>query len=159
MNNLYSTFEMICHRVFKFLVDDFEFKVVSVERGPINVGVHITYQGQIAVQVSFEPAENAVFIYLIRLLDGKLPEYPVKYPKNSFYLDELIDLKSPSFKVEQSTIGEPTSPPKLQAILEQYANALRCIGKDILRGDPKVFLQLEQARKNRKGKFQGTSRY
>ena len=146
MNNLYKTFEKQCHQIFQFLVDDFGFKIVSVERGPANVGVHITYQGRSAVQVSFEPAEDAVFVYLIRLLDGKIPDYPLKYPTNAFYLDELIDLKSPSLKIARKNVGKPLSSQELEAILKQYANALRRIGADVLRGDSGAFVQLEQAR-------------
>lgn len=150
MNDLYNTFEKLCRRTFQFLVDDFGFKVAAVERGPVNVGIHITYQGRSAVQVSFEPAENAVFVYLIRLLDGKIPEYPLKYPTNSFYLDELIDLKSPSLKVAQKGVGKLLSSRDLEAILKQYANALRQVGVDVLRGDARIFLQLEQMRKREK---------
>ena len=147
MNNLYNTFENLCRQTFQFLEDDFGFKIASVERGPVNVGIHITYQGRSAVQVSFEPRENAVFVYLIRLLDGKIPEYPLKYPMNSFYLDELINLKSPSLKVAQKGAGKLLSSRDLEAILNQYANALRQVGIDVLRGDPRIFLQLEQMRK------------
>lgn len=150
INNLYDTFERLCHKIFRFLVDDFGFKIVSAERGPINVGIHITYQGRIAVRVSFEPGENAVFICLIRLLDGKIPEYPLRYPRNSFYVDELIDLKSPSLRVEQKDIGEPPSSEDLEAILKRYASALRQLGEEALRGDADVFLQLERARKREK---------
>lgn len=147
MNDLYKTFETLCRRTFQFLVDDFGFRIVSVERGPANVGIHITYQDRSAVQVSLEPTENAVFVYLIRLLDGKIPEYPLKYPANSFYLDELIDLKSPSLKIERNDTGKPLSPRELKGILMQYANALRRVGVEVLRGNAEVFSQLEQARK------------
>jgi hypothetical protein len=146
MNDLYKTFENLCRQIFQFLVDDFGFKIVSVERGPANVGIHITYQGRSAVQVSFEPAENAVLVYLIRLINGKIPEYPLKYPTNAFYLDELVDLKSPSLKIARKGVGKPLSSQALEAILKQYADALRRVGADVLRGDSRAFSQLEQAR-------------
>lgn len=147
MNDLYKTFENLCRQTFQFLIDDFGFKIKSIERGPSNVGLQITYQGRIAIQVNLEPTENSVFVYLIRLLDGKIPEYPLKYPANSFYLDELIDLKSPSLKMERNNTGKPLSPQELKAILKQYANALRRLGVEVLRGNVGIFSQLEQARK------------
>jgi len=153
MKRSYSTFERLCRQTFQFLVDDFGFKLTSIERGPINVGIHITYKSPVtAVEVSFEPRENTLFVSLIRFVNGKMPEYLLKYPMNTFYVDELIDLKSPSLRVEQKKTSELLSSREVQAILKQYADALRQIGADVLRGDMRVFSELEKRRNVEKEK-------
>ena len=146
----YNIFEETCRQVFKPLIDQFNFKIISVDRGPINVGVHITYgNATTAMQASFEPQEEAIWLYLIRLTDGKIPEYPHKYPENAFYLEELLQVRAPNLQLRTQK-EQPLrlmTKENLKDTLERYVEALRTHASDVLMGDFRIFADIQKLRK------------
>ncbi len=144
--NTKNIFEKLCRKVFKFLEDEFDFEIVTSERD--SFGSYITYQNSTTgIRFSLEPKEGGMFILLSRLIDGKIPDYPIFVgsgtPLNSFYLDDLISLRAQSLKVEQE-IEELFNPNGLERVLVQYANILQQYAIDILKGDFQVFTELAE---------------
>jgi len=134
-------FEKLCKKIFKFLEDEFNFKLVNSEQE--SCGIYITYQNPTtAIRISLEPRGGGVFILMHRLINGKIPKYPIFIEAetllNSYYLDDLISLKAPSFKIEQQ-VEKISNHNEIERILVQYANALKHYAKDILKGDFQVF--------------------
>jgi len=133
-------FEKLCYDVFQFLIDEFGFKVVVTEWDPF--GTEIEYRNQTtSINIRFEPREYRVFVFFSQLVNNRSPEYADAM--NGFYLDDLIELRSPSPRVEQK-FHEAFTPRKLERILWQYATALRQHATDILKGDFRVFTTLAQ---------------
>ncbi len=140
MNDMNKRFEKLCDDVFQFLIDEFGFKVVATERDPF--GTEIEYRNQTtSITIRFEPREYRVFVFLSQLVNNRRPEYADAM--NGFYLDDLIELRSPSSRVEQK-FQEAFAPRKLERILSQYATVLRQHVIDILKGDFRVFTTLAQ---------------
>jgi len=147
MTVTYEVFKKQCKKIFQFLEDEFGFQIVASEQDLY--GMDITYQNSTtAIEIRFEPRENRIFILLMRLIKGELPNYPIfiknESEVNSFYLDDLIDLKTPSSKVKQKKFGDWLTSQDLENILIKYATVLKQYGTDILRGDFKVFSKLEK---------------
>lgn len=141
-------FEKLCYDVFQFLIDEFGFKVVATEWDPF--GTEIEYRNQTtSINIRFEPREYRVFVFLSQLVNNRCPEYADAM--NGFYLDDLIELRSPSSRVKQK-FQEAFTPAScfesraagLERILWQYATALRQHAIDILTGDFRVFTTLAQ---------------
>ncbi len=150
---MYDDFRELCRTLFRFLEEEYGFRVTE-EKSDV-FGSYITYRNTTtAVIISFEPREGGVFIRLYRLVDGKIPDYPVfVHPDtqlNMFYLDTLLEVRVPSLHVEQDPkeMAKP-SLSKLKEVLQQYAALLHLYANDILRGDFKVFEDLETIVKKR----------
>ncbi|MFN8471515.1 MAG: hypothetical protein U0822_04790 [Anaerolineae bacterium] len=150
---MYDEFQELCRTLFQFLEEEYGFRVTEA-KGDV-FGSYITYRNMAtAVMISFEPREGGVFIRLYRLVDGKIPDYPVFiYPDtqlNMFYLDTLLEVRAPSLRVEQDPkeMAKP-SLSKLKEVLQQYAALLHLYADDILQGDFKVFEELEKIVKKR----------
>ena len=98
----YESFEKETKRLFRFLETKYGFKIASIEKSPPNVGIHIVYLNPTtAVQVGYEPAENFIPVYLMRLVNGHLPKYPEEYSSNTFYLDRLFAVRAPNLVINQ----------------------------------------------------------
>ena len=91
-------FEKHCRRIFKPVLEDkFGFKIVAVEK--TDFGDYLTYQNATTgIKISYEPREGGIFVLLSRLIDGKMPEYPIHIEAatilNSFDLEDIISLKT-----------------------------------------------------------------
>lgn len=134
--------------IFSFLQSDFECSVSTIEDV---YQTKVVYQNETtATIISFEPRESHVFVLLSRLIDGNIPPYPIfikaETALNMFYLDDLINLRSPSWKIQQS---DNITEQNLERILTEYAKALKTYGQDVLNGDFTVFSDLEEIVKKR----------
>lgn len=106
--------------------------------------VEITYKNQTTgIKVSFEFRENQIFVYLIRLINEEIPAY-LDAPSRWFYLDNLVELRSPSTTLPRKEFGDWLTPDDINDILTAYASALKEYGEDVLRGDFSVFAELAQ---------------
>jgi len=127
----YKIFQEESQRLFRFL-ENYNLNLASVEEGPINVGTHLTYKSSlVAVQLGFEPQERLILVYLIKLKDKQIPTYPT----HTYYIDELIGIKSPSLKIPHQRSDAVLTRTGIIQVLSQYATFLRKYGKNILRGD------------------------
>jgi hypothetical protein len=93
-------------------------------------------------------------VSIYRLIDGKIPPYEIfikpETAVNSFYLGNILALRSPTTKIESKyiDIGKPTRE-ELEKALGPYANALENQAQDILQGDFSIFPELEKIVKRR----------
>jgi hypothetical protein len=147
---IYNDFEGECRRWFDFLETDFLFRIISLNKN--DVEANITYANETtAIDVRYELKDNLVFVYLIRLIDGKIPDFPLTIKTDTelykFDLDSLIHLRSASLAVDQKQFGYPFSQKDFEVILSRYSKALQKIGSDILKGDFTVFSELERSLK------------
>ena len=89
---------------------------------------------------------------LSRLINGKIPEYPIFVTRemtlHSYYLDDLVNLKMPDTPVRETT-EDPLDEREVKKLLAQGAAQLRELGGDILRGDFSVFDKLDKIVKAR----------
>ena len=138
MSNLYDIpklpriFTQKCLRKFGFLAD-YGCELTSIEEtGHI---VEITYKNQTTgIKVSFESRENDIFVYLIRLINGEIPAY-LDAPSRWFYLDNIINLRSPSTALPRKEFGCWLMPRDIDYFLTIYSDALKEFGEDVLLGD------------------------
>jgi hypothetical protein len=153
MKKLCKEFEDSCIRSFEFLIRNFGFKA---GRSKSELGnCYLTFMGEAAaIKVSFVPRDRGVVVLLYRLVDGKIPPYEIFIKPetiiNSFYLDNIIALRSPSTEIESNftNIGKPTSE-ELESALAANADALKNHAQDILQGDFSIFPELEKIVKQR----------
>ena len=142
MNKLQKQFEESCKRSFQFLMDEYGCQIVK--SGKHAAGAAMTYANSTTgVKVSLEPRENAIFVYLIQLRDGKIPAY-LDAPDGWVYLDAVLSLKNPNLKVRQKAFGDWLKPKDIDAVLAHYANALRTYGQEVLSGDFTIFKIIRQ---------------
>jgi len=134
MNN----FLIISNKAFQFLVDEFSFVVIKTESDPY--GTQILYQNSTtAVRIRFEHRENKLFVLLMRLINGKLPEYPIFIKSdtiiNSFYLDDIIDFYLQVSQNQEKINCNCPNNCELESIVLWSAASLKQFGRDILLGD------------------------
>lgn len=146
-----NDFEQLTIKHFKFLEGRFNCKYWTKRD---NYGDNVIYQNSTTgIKIRFEPRENHIFVMLMRLIEGKLPDYPIFIKAdtqiNLFYLDDLLELRSPSLKIKQKDLGDWINSIDLENLLAQYAKSLQQFGIDILQGDFTVFNELEQIVKRR----------
>lgn len=149
-----NTFIKLCKEIFKFLEEDFDFEIKSIEQDIY--GSYITYKNTTtAIRISFEPREGGMFILLSRLIEDKTPPYPVSIISltdiYSFYLDDLLSIRAPSQKIVQE-IEKLLFYDELENVMRQYAEVLKKYAGDILKGDFQVFGQLAEIVKKRSQK-------
>lgn len=146
-------FEQLCAKHFKFLIERYGFKKLKPDKDAY--GCRVTYIGKTTgVKVSYEYKDGGLFVLLARLINGKMPPYPVFVKPdsvlNQFYLEDIVAVKHPSFQLKQNfdDIVNPTLE-ELESSLSNYAEALQIYGQDILKGDFSIFSKLEERVKKR----------
>lgn len=99
-----------------------------------------------------------MFVDLIKLVNGKIPPYPIFIKPETelhwFDLKDLIYLRAPQLKIEQPPIDSLFKPRRnfekfIEKILIQYANSLEQYAIDVLKGDFRIFAELEKIVKKR----------
>lgn len=141
-----------CNEIFKFLENDYNFKVVDIKKDRY-IGSKIIYKNQTtAIQILFEFKECKVFVSLYRLINGELPQYKSlgEYDcdlNSRFGLDDLIKLRAAS-SIKQKFNPE-FSEKDLEILLLEYAKALRIYADDVLKGDFQVFDELAKIKARR----------
>jgi hypothetical protein len=131
-------------KAFSFLIDDFGFREKSLELD--NSGIRLVFcNSTTGVRISYEPREGGIFVMLIRLVDGKQPDYPIFIDEdtvlNYFDLQDLLSVRIPCFKENNFEIGKTNS--ELENYIKQIAKNLRTQAEDILKGDFLIFSELE----------------
>lgn len=151
MKKTFDTFEKECRKCFMFLEEEFDFKTPKRQR--MHLSSSLTYQNNTtAVEVSLEPLDGGVFVLLSRLVNGKIPEYPIFVTRDmalhSYYLDDLVGLKRPDTPVREAN-EDASDVREVKKALAQSAAQLRELGSDILKGDFAVFDRLDRIVKAR----------
>lgn len=132
VDEIYHVFRTACRQLFDFLERDYGFALVGA-RDLGALGISATYKNATTgVKVSLEPREKAVFVYIIKLSNGEIPQY-LNSPSNWLLLECLLSIRSPSSKLPPS--GEWLTPSDVGSRLSAYAAALESNATDMLRGD------------------------
>ena len=140
-----DVFEAFCSKHLNFLLDDFAFKVVSVEKD--NYGCFITCRNNTtALKASLCPLDGQIIICIYRIVDGKIPKYPLFFDRHAeflvFSLDTLSKLKTGKFILqEQKDLFDAKS---IERIVKEYAELLKQYGAEFLRGDFSILPQLKE---------------
>ena len=142
-----DVFERLSKNAFRFLEERFGCRVVAVERRAY--GTYIVYlNSTMGVRLSLQPREGGIFVDLVRLINGKIPEYPIfvksQDPLHWFDLEDLVGLRAPHLKIKQPPVGTLCRPKVLKEVLVKYANLLQRYASDVLKGDFKIFPRLEK---------------
>jgi hypothetical protein len=144
-------FLKLCREKFQFLVDEFEFRLVSTKT---EAGVHsVIFQNQTtAVGIYYEVRDSAVWVVLMRLFQGKKGKRRLPYDGDySHGLWAAVRLRASPEAVEEIA-GEVHTETDMERILSKNAAALRMHAADILRGDFGAFPDLGRvARERRRG--------
>lgn len=147
----FQAFEHACVKRLRFLEDDFQFQLEKIERETF--GVFIIYRNSsTAVRVSLEPREGGIFVLVCRLIDGKIPEYPIfvkpDTPVNCFYLDDIVRLKMGELP-SRPVVKQLLSPADVEATLIEISSLLREFAVDLLKGNFTIFADLDRVVKIR----------
>lgn len=106
--------------------------------------IRVTFKSDVSAMAVIRSVEfDRVEVELMRLVNGALPEYPIfvvdSVAVNTFYLDDLVALRSPDWPVGAGGLSEAS----VDRQLAEWAIALRQHGADFLAGDLSVLDQLE----------------
>ena len=152
-----SVFKSLCRKYFKYLENEYECTFTSKKDV---FGEHVIYRNHTtAIEINFVPRDAGMaYVWIIRLVDGKIVDNPVKIKSNSiltkFDLEDLLSIRAPSLKIERpleaSLMKSPFTVHEYENTIVQLAEALKCYAKDILSGDFKVFTRLEKIVKKRR---------
>src|SRR3989338_2997121 len=139
---IFRSFDDACKRTFKFLEAKYGCSVIEATTDPAES--HITYANDTtAVDIRYELKDNVIFVYLIRLRDGKLPAdlFQIRSGKliDRHEIGSLIELRCPSLRLAQSSFRYPFSKKDFEIILFRYADVLKKYATDILGGNFSVF--------------------
>ena len=150
MTKIDERYLSLFRKAFSFLIDDFGFREKSLELD--NLGIRLVFcNSTTGVRISYEPSEGDIFVMLIRLVDGKQPDYPIFIDEDTvlhyFDLQDLLSVRIPCLKEKNLKIGKTNS--ELENYIKQIAKSLRTQAEDILRGDFLIFSKLERIVKER----------
>ena len=121
-SDLQAVFIQKCLNRFEYL-SAYGFELADTTRD--RYGSEVTYKNQTTgVKVSFDVRENDISVYLIRLINGEIPDY-LDAPSRWFYLDNLVKLRSPATNVPRKKGGDWLTPDAIDRILSAYADLLR----------------------------------
>lgn len=145
-------FKQLSSKAFASACEDYNLKEFKFECD--GDGCYITFKNaQAAVRVSYEVREGEVFVLLYRLLNGELPPYEIfirpETVINSFYLDDVVTLKSPSAVLDLMLPVNEFTYDKLELKLCHAAKALKEYADDVMQGNFSCFADLEVIVKRR----------
>lgn len=153
LKHLYEKFETLAREAFRFLEDDYEFKLMQTTRDRYTL-VMLYQNTTTGIQVEFEPREDKIWLMLYRLVNGQLPKYKNVLDidsdmTNRFDLDTLIEFKAPWFLAARKAQRTALSEYNMQSSLVETATALRQYGEDILNGNFTDFADLGRLKQER----------
>lgn len=147
-----DVFIKLCKKTFIFLEKDFGCKIIREEK--VSVEAYVTYQNNTtAVLLTFSPRDGGIFLDLIRLVNGIIPdniyEFSQNLTLNSFDLSNVLLIRDPEFEIERPSFDELFKEKVIKSVLNQKAYVLKTYASDILKGDFSIFPQLEKIVKER----------
>ena len=152
-----SEFQAIAIRAFRFLEKEYGFRLVGPEKS--NSRCQLTYlNATTGVAINYEYREQCIFVTLYRLIDGKLVKNPICYQDGSpwygYGLSDVVQLRSPDDLLKPLDEYEDTSEfcqgkRGFRLYVTSFAKNLQNHASDILKGDFRIFEQLEDIVKDR----------
>ena len=140
-----DVFEALFSKHLAFLMNDFAFKVISVEKD--NYGCFITCRNKTtALKASLCPLDGQIAVSIYCIVDDKIPKYPIFFDAHAdflvFSLDTLSKLKTGKFiQQSQKDLFDVNG---IERIVKEYAELLKQYGVEFLRGDFSILPQLKE---------------
>lgn len=154
-------FDVIAKEEFKFLELNFECKLQKCKKE--DWGYELVYLNKTtAVKVTYEFQEAYIFIMLYRLVDGTLIENPGNIKENTtlngYGLDDVINYYDPSSLIKPIyQYGEDSDyydqKKGLMLYVNAFANNLKKFGTEVLKGDFRIFKELDKVVKDRANRY------
>jgi hypothetical protein len=145
-----------CKKNFEFLVDEYNFKIVTKDYTKFSD--YIVYKNNTtAIQISLERRDCGIFFELIRLVNGDIPPRPIFITNdtelNRFDFLDFLSIVAPDLKLSIfdhiELLFSPNWKKNINNVLSQLAINLKNYGHDVLTGDFNIFPQLEKIVKQR----------
>lgn len=138
-------FEKVARVSFQFLIDDYQFQIIDVEKN--NYGCVLWFKNQYtAIRLSLELYDGRLFVTIYKLKKGTIPEYPVFFDSASefliFDLNDLAILRTGK-KVEQDS-ELIYKKEYLETKVQELATTLKMNATDVLSGDFTVLPQIKE---------------
>lgn len=138
-------FEKLVRREFHFLIENYGFQIIDVEKS--NYGCLVWFKNQWAVvRVSFELYDGGIFVMIYKLTEGNIPEYPVFFDRRAEFL--IFDLNDLTIVRTGKRVQQD---PKLiydkeyvAAKIKEFAASLKMNAHDVLSGDFSVLPQIKE---------------
>src|SRR5918994_574369 len=138
LDEVFGWFREDVAECFAFLEADYGLRRTST-RDEGRDGIFIRFRNETtAVEVAYEPADDAIEVFLIKVEGGRVPSYAQSWQRNWVPLFRYLDhagaegAEGPKSAVWGDRAG-------LREVLAQHAQALREHGGDVLSGDFSVF--------------------
>jgi len=129
---------------FRFLGEEYGFRQIQRKKNTDEV---IYKDSDVFVRVSYDKREDDVFVYIGKLVNGNIPEYPIFITKDTdLFFYEIDDIKSLS-----DTGGGDTSRLKIDKKIKIKAVDTKKYANKILQGNFSCFPKLEHIVKSRVG--------
>lgn len=136
---LYADFRAHVRESFRFLENEFGFRLVGEEEEPPH-GTHVTFANDTTgVKIDLQPREGYLTTYLIELIDGEVPSYLDYAGKKYVGIDRIAELETGK---DEFLAGDLYAPAEVRRMVDRYARMVREHGEPILRGD---FTRLREA--------------
>jgi hypothetical protein len=132
-----QAFKEACTDELNFLTEKYGFVLAELGEDPGGLSAIYT-NATTALKVSFERHENHIFVYVIKLKNGKIPLY-LEYPENWDYAEGLLSILAPNLKLRQKELGDWLTPQDMKEVIRDYAKALAKYGHDVFSGDFSIF--------------------
>ncbi len=136
MELLKNDFLELYEKHFRFL-EDYGFKTISNKEDSLGKFL-FSKNRTTAIEISLEPMEGGVFVRLIQLINGKVPEYPMsldsKTAEYSVDLDWYLRYKSLT-PINRPSMDDIVKLNILEKVLSKYARVIEKHCKNILEGD------------------------
>lgn len=143
MNN--KDFINAINKKFKYLEVDYLLTSIKVDALNNRLDVYF-YNNKSFVRISYSEYEDDIYVLIGRMIDNNIPEYPVSISSdtvlNMFDFQDVLSIKK--------TLSSD-APKKLSTMkyLDKLAGELNEYGSDILKGDFKIFVELDKIVKSR----------
>jgi hypothetical protein len=134
-----DSFKVECEKAFGFLVDEFHCRLVPDWFSEYRAA-RVYQNDTTAVLISLELDYPGLFVMFLKLVDGKIPKESFN---RGFYLTDLVALRAPDYHYAYN-VKELWDPKKVKEIVFTYAFLTKKHAADILRGDFRVFKDLEK---------------
>ncbi|UOG32738.1 hypothetical protein [Leptospira noguchii] len=151
------SFDVLIKKYFKFLELDYKFHFVKSKKE--SWGYEILYLNETTgVKIVYEYREAYIFIFLYRLIDGKLIEDPGEIVQNtklnSFSLGDIVNIRNPSALLK-ATYEYPENSKYFnkekgwEMYVSDFAENLKNYANDVLNGNFEIFVKVDPIVKER----------
>ncbi len=140
-----------CPQEFRFLVDEFGFREPQVTGDEAEVR-HIWLNSKAGVELVFDVHEQGLYLYIHRLVHGRMvdddedPDAPLNY----FSIEDILEVRDPEEDLTDLVVQEELSAPRFEANLRHLGQVLQEHCADLLKGNFRLFEQLEAIERQRR---------